>query len=620
MEELEVRKEAKGDFEKWALMEEVSWRQKSREVWLRRGDRNTDFFHKMANSHKRRNCLSKIKINGTWIDVEEAARLEEVFSEEEVFFALLDLNGDKAPGPDAWQICKEPEFNLLVLIPKKAGAENLRDFRPISLILDAALIANEAIDSLLKRNEVGCKLDLEKAYNHLNCNFLLFVMQSMGFGEKWTGWISWCISTTSFSVLVNGTSAAISGLRINLDKSEILPVGRVENLEALDLEVGCKVGRLPSSYLGIPLGANYKSVAVWDGVGREISENACHVKMQFISKGGRITLIRSTLSSMPNDLMSLLRMQEWVAWELDVCLLSIGPFYVSGTSAVRMKGRIFGGMSLVGSSGRKKGVEAWVVELCDPSGEEGVWSPSFSRPFNDWEVEEVERLLLTIRGRRLNPLLEDRMLWKETTNEIFSVKSLYNVLASRRVDQFPNSLIWSPCVPTKVSFFAWRHLGVRCLLWISLKRGVGFLLIDASFAVRKKSQLIIFLFIAPGQELYESYCLLFLELLGSFLFRLEIPLLDGVVLTWARSVERLKNSFVCNLWSWTKSVVNEGNFIVVKGAPRLRAAQCHPPVPRLKASDAPSRRRRLGATRSTGAPRSPTSFFSALGCRGHREA
>ena len=39
--------------------------------------------------------------------------------------------------------------------------------------------------------------------------------------------------------------------------------------------------------------------------------------------------------------------------------------------------------------------EARVVELWDPSGEEGVWSPSFSRPFNDWEVEEVERLLLS---------------------------------------------------------------------------------------------------------------------------------------------------------------------------------------------------------------------------------
>ena len=39
--------------------------------------------------------------------------------------------------------------------------------------------------------------------------------------------------------------------------------------------------------------------------------------------------------------------------------------------------------------------EAWLVELWDSSGEEGGWSPRFSRPFNDWEVE-VERLLVTI--------------------------------------------------------------------------------------------------------------------------------------------------------------------------------------------------------------------------------
>ena len=27
----------------------------------------------------------------------------------------------------------------------------------------------------------------------------------MGFGEKWIGWVKWCLSTTSFSILVNGT-------------------------------------------------------------------------------------------------------------------------------------------------------------------------------------------------------------------------------------------------------------------------------------------------------------------------------------------------------------------------------------------------------------------------------
>ena len=110
---------------------------------------------------------------------------------------------------------------------------------------------------------------------------------------------------------------AISGLRINLDKSEILPIGRVENLEALALEVGCKVGRLPSSYLGIPLGVNHKFVAVWDGVEERFRKRLVMWKRQFISKGGRITLIRSTFSSMPIYLMSLVRMPRVVSLRLE---------------------------------------------------------------------------------------------------------------------------------------------------------------------------------------------------------------------------------------------------------------------------------------------------------------
>ena len=55
---------------------------------------------------------------------------------------------------------------------------------------------------------------------------------------------------------------AISGLSINLNKSETLPVGKVENAEVLASELGCKVGSLPSTYLGLPLGAPHKSVVV----------------------------------------------------------------------------------------------------------------------------------------------------------------------------------------------------------------------------------------------------------------------------------------------------------------------------------------------------------------------
>ena len=45
------------------------------------------------------------------------------------------------------------------------------------------------------------------------------------------------------------------------------------------------------------------------------------------------------------------------------------------------------------------------MELWDSLGEEEVWSPRFSRPFNDWEVEEVERFLVTIQGSLI-------LIWK----------------------------------------------------------------------------------------------------------------------------------------------------------------------------------------------------------------
>ena len=47
----------------------------------------------------------------------------------------------------------------------------------------------------------------------------------------------------------------ISGLKINLTKSELISVGKAEKLDELALVLGCKVGVLPTTYLGLPLGA-----------------------------------------------------------------------------------------------------------------------------------------------------------------------------------------------------------------------------------------------------------------------------------------------------------------------------------------------------------------------------
>ena len=62
-------------------------------------------------------------------------------------------------------------------------------------ILDASLIANVVIDSVVKKKERGilCKLDIEKAYDNINWKFLFRVLQKVGFGPKWVSWIKQCV-------------------------------------------------------------------------------------------------------------------------------------------------------------------------------------------------------------------------------------------------------------------------------------------------------------------------------------------------------------------------------------------------------------------------------------------
>ena len=72
--ETEKKKEAKDAFHKWVLLEEVHWRQKSRELWLKERDRNTGFFHRMANAHRRNNSLDRIMINGEWLTEDQEVK------------------------------------------------------------------------------------------------------------------------------------------------------------------------------------------------------------------------------------------------------------------------------------------------------------------------------------------------------------------------------------------------------------------------------------------------------------------------------------------------------------------------------------------------------------------
>lgn len=98
---------------------------------------------------------------------------------------------------------------------------------------------------------------------------------------------------------------AVTGLNINLAKSEVFSVGDVLDLDSLAWISGCKIGVPPSSYFGMPLGAPFKSKVIWNPVIERMESRLESWKASLLSKRGRLILIKAVMASIPNYLLSL---------------------------------------------------------------------------------------------------------------------------------------------------------------------------------------------------------------------------------------------------------------------------------------------------------------------------
>ena len=103
------------------------------------------------------------------------------------------------------------------------------------------------------------------------------------------------------------------GLSINLEKSELVLVGAMHNLEVLVGLLGCRQSSLPLKYLGLLLGAKFKDLSIWNLILEKMEWRLASWKRLYLSKGGKVTLIKSMLSSLPTSFLSLLPLPGKVA-------------------------------------------------------------------------------------------------------------------------------------------------------------------------------------------------------------------------------------------------------------------------------------------------------------------
>ena len=104
----------------------------------------------------------------------------------------------------------------------------------------------------------------------------------------------------------------VSSLKINLRKLELVPMGVVHNFGLLLNVLGCKQGTLPMKYLGLPLGDKFKEKTIWNPIMEKIERRLAGWKHLSLSKRGRVTLIKSTLSYLPTYFLSLLSLLIWL--------------------------------------------------------------------------------------------------------------------------------------------------------------------------------------------------------------------------------------------------------------------------------------------------------------------
>lgn len=108
-----------------------------------------------------------------------------------------------------------------------------------------------------------------------------------------------------------------TGLKVNWSKSPLCLVGNINNMESLAAVFECEVKSLPITYLGLPLGAKPSSSVIWNHVIKRLSRKLLGWKWQYLSKGGKLVLIKSVFANLPIYVLSLFQAPKTVSNQIE---------------------------------------------------------------------------------------------------------------------------------------------------------------------------------------------------------------------------------------------------------------------------------------------------------------
>ena len=100
-----------------------------------------------------------------------------------------------------------------------------------------------------------------------------------------------------------------SGLKVNFHKSKIGSIGiHLRKVERFSTILNCNIMKVPFKYLGIPVGANHRRIEFWQDMIQKIQKRLALWKGKYLSFAGRVTLIKSVLSTIPLYYLSLFKL------------------------------------------------------------------------------------------------------------------------------------------------------------------------------------------------------------------------------------------------------------------------------------------------------------------------